>query len=163
MGQIINRGIGFGIWWISSPTRVLSTVGVVWLNTLGGNPFLDAIGGWSRDMTWGITKGAAKGAWSGLAFTARTTWSRLLLPAGVWARPAVVRVGTRIGVGAAIAAPPVAVAAGVLATATVIGGIHTAALQQTGMIGPSAPKTSDPNWFGGTEMNPYMFSMGTVV
>jgi len=163
MAQIIKRGIGFGIWWISSPTRVLSTVGVVWLNTLGGNRVLDAIGGWSRDMTWGITKGATKGAWSGLVFTARTTWSRLLLPVGVWARPAVVRVGTRIGVGATIAAPPVAVAAGALATAIVIGGIQTAALQQTGMVGPGAPKTSDPSWFGGLEMNPYMFSMGTVV
>jgi len=103
MGQIINRGIGFGIWWISNPTRLLS------MNTLGGNRVLDAIGGWSREMTWGIARGAAKGAWTGVSFTARVTWRRLLLPVGLWARPAVVRVGTRIAVGATIAGPPVAV------------------------------------------------------
>jgi len=148
MGQIVNRGIQFGVWWISNPTRLLSTLGVVWLNTLGGTPLLNAIGGWSREMTWGIVRGAAKGAWAGVAFTARTTWSRLLLPLAIWAQPA---------------AAPVGVAAGVLVTAGVIAGVHTAALQQTGMIGPSAPKTSDPSWFGGLEMNPYMFSMGTVV
>ncbi len=163
MGQIINRGIGFGIWWISDPTRLLSTVGVVWLNSLGGNRVLDAIGGWSREMTWGIAKGAAKGAWTGVRFTAGVTWRRLLLPVGLWARPGVVHVATRIGVGATIAAPPVAVASGVLVAAGVIAGLHTAALQQTEMVGPSAPKTSDPSWFGGLEMNPYMFSMGTVV
>jgi len=152
------RGIRFGIWWASDPQRALATVGVVWLNTLKG-----PLGDWSRAMTWGITKGAVRGGMTGLAFTARTTWSRLLLPVAAWARPAVVRVGTRIGVGAAIAGPPVAVGAGVLATAAVIGGVHTAALQKTGMVGPSAPKTSDPSWFGGLEMNPYMFSMGTIV
>jgi len=148
MGQIVNRGIQFGVWWISSPTRVLSTVGVVWLNTLGGNPVLNAIGGWSRDMTWGITKGAAKAAWTGVAFTARTTWSRLLLPLGIWAAPA---------------AAPVAVGTAVVVTAAVIAGVHTGLLQKTGMIGPDAQKASDPNWFGGLEMNPSMFTMGTVV
>jgi len=163
MSFLTDRGIGFGIWWASSPSRVLGTVGWLWLVTLGGNRFLDAIGGWSREMSWGIAKGSGKAAWSGLSFTARTTWSRLMLPAAVWARPGIVKVGTRIGVGATIAAPPVAVAAGVLATATVIAGIHTAALQQTGMVGPSAITTSDPNWFEGLEMNPYMFSTGTVV
>lgn len=163
MGQIINRGIGFGIWWISDPTRLLSTVGVVWLNSLGGNRVLDAIGGWSREMTWGIARGAAKGAWTGVSFTARVTWRRLLLPVALWARPAAIHVGGRIALGAIIAGPPLAVAAGVLTVSAVIAGVHTAALQQTGMIGPSAPKTSDPNWFGGLEMNPYMFTMGTVV
>lgn len=148
MGQIINRGIGFGIWWASDPTRLLSTVGIIWLNTLGGTPLLNAIGGWSREMTWGIVRGAAKGAWAGVAFTARTTWARLLLPLGIWAAPA---------------AAPVAVGAGVVITATVIAGIHTGLLQKADMVGPSAPKTSDPTWFGGLEMNPYMFSMGTVV
>lgn len=156
--SLVSRGIQFGIWWASSPTRVLSTVGLFWLNTLKG-----PLGDWSRAMTWGITKGAGKAALSGLSFTARTTWSRLLVPVGIWARPAVVHVGSRIAVGATIAAPPVGVAVGVLATAAVIGGIHTAVLQQTGMVGPSAPKTSDPSWFGGLEMNPYMFSMGTAV
>jgi len=140
---LTSRGVQFGIWWASSPQRALATVGVVWLNTLKG-----PLGDWSRAMTWGITKGGVRAGIAGLAFTARTTWSRLLVPAAAWAAPA---------------AAPVAVGAGVVVTAAVIAGIHTAALQQTGMIGPSAPKTSDPNWFGGLEMNPSMFTMGTVV
>jgi len=140
---LTSRGIQFGIWWASDPQRALATVGVVWLNTLKG-----PLGNWSRAMTWGITKGTVRAGIAGLAFTARTTWSRLLVPLAVWSAPVMV---------------PVAVGAGVLATATVIGGVHTAALQQADMVGPSAPKTSDPSWFGGLEMNPYMFSMGTVV
>jgi len=164
MSFLTDRGIGFGIWWASSPRRVLGTVGWLWLVTLGGNRFLDAIGGWSREMSWGIAKGSGKVAWSGLSFTARTTWSRLMLPAIVWARPAVVRVGTRIGVGATIAAPPLAVGVGVLATAGVISGVIVAAQQKVGLVGPDAPTMAgDPRWFGGLEMNPFMMSMGTVV
>jgi len=140
---LTSRGIQFGIWWASSPQRALASVGVVWLNTLKG-----PLGDWSREMTWGITKGAVRAGIAGVAFTARTTWSRLLLPLGVWAAPA---------------AAPVAVGTGVVATAAIIAGVHTAALQQTGMVGPSAPKTSDPSWFGGLEMNPYMIGWGTVV
>jgi len=56
-----------------------------------------------------------------------------------------------------------AVGAGVVVTATVIAGVHTGLLQKTGMLGPSAVTTSDPSWFGGLEMNPSMFTMGTVV
>jgi len=156
--SLTSRGFQFGIWWASSPTRVLSTIGVVWLNTLKG-----PLGDWSRAMTWGITKGGVRAGLAGLGFTARTTWSRLLVPVAAWARPGLVRVGTRIGVGATIAAPVVGVTAAVVGTAAVVAGIHTAALQQTGMVGPSAPKTSNPSWFEGLEMNPYMFSMGTVV
>lgn len=143
MSRIIERGIGYGIWWASDPQRALATVGVVWLNTLKG-----PLGNWSRAMTWGITKGAIRAGIAGLAFTARTTWSRLLWPVAVWASPA---------------AAPVGVAAGVLVTAGVIAGVHTAALQKADMIGPDAQRASDPNWFGGLEMNPSMFTMGTVV
>jgi len=143
MGRIVSSGIRFGIWWASDPQRVVGTIGVVWLNTLKG-----PLGNWSRAMTWGITKGAVRAGIAGLIFTARTTWSRLLIPVAIWAAPA---------------AAPVGVAAGVLVTAGVIAGAHTAALQKTGMIGPDAQKASDPNWFGGLEMNPSMFTMGTVV
>lgn len=136
---LTSRGIQFGIWWASDPQRALATVGVVWLNTLKG-----PLGNWSRTMTWGITKGGVRAGVAGLAFTARTTWSRLLVPLGIWAAPA---------------AAPVAVGAAVVTTAAVIAGVHTAALQQMGIVGPSAPKTSDPNWFGGLEMNPYMITL----
>jgi len=143
MGQIVNRGIGFGIWWASDPRRVVGTIGVIWLNTLKG-----PIGNWSRAMTWEALKWGGRSALGGLAFTARTSWKKLLVPVAIWSAPATV---------------PLAVGAGVAVTAGVIAGVHTAALQQTGIVGPSAPKTSDPTWFGGLEMNPYMFSMGTVV
>jgi len=158
MARAVEWGIRFGIWWMSDIRRPVATVGVVWLNTLKG-----PLGDWARAQTWAGLKWSVSSTWSGISFTARNTWSKLIVPVAAWARPAVVRVATRIGVGAAIAGPPVAVGAGVLATSVVIGGLHTAALQQTGMVGPSAPKTSDPSWFGGLEMNPYMFSMGTVV
>jgi len=141
--SLVSRGIGYGIWWASDPRRVVGTIGVVWLNTLTG-----PIGNWSRAMTWEAIKWGGRSALGGLSFTARTTWTRLLVPVAIWSSPVTV---------------PLAVAAGVLTTAAVIGGVHTAALQKTGMVGPSAFKTSDPSWFGGLEMNPYMFSMGSVV
>jgi len=143
MAGLIQRGIGYGIWWASDPRRVVGTIGVVWLNTLKG-----PLGNWSRAMTWEAIKWGGRSAIGGLAFTARTTWARLLVPAAVWTSPVTV---------------PIGVAAGVLVTAGVIAGVHTTALQQTGIIGPSAPVASDPNWFGGLEMNPLMFSMGTVI
>jgi len=159
---LTERGIRFGIWWASSPQRALATVGVVWLNTLKG-----PLGDWSRAMTLGIVRGAVRGGITGLAFTARTTWTRLLIPVGVWARPAVVRVGTRIGVGAAIIAPPVAVAAGFVITAAVVSGVVVAAQQEVGLVGPEAPKMGMGGWFGekyqDLQINPFMISMGTVV
>jgi len=141
--SLVTRGIGYGIWWASDPRRVVGTIGVVWLNTLKG-----PVGNWSRAMTWEAIKWGGRSALGGLAFTARTTWTRLLVPAAIWSAPVTV---------------PLAVGAGVLATATVIGGVHTAALQKAGIVGPSAITTSDPGWFEGLEMNPYMFSMGTIV
>jgi len=125
-----------GIWWIPA-------TGWVWLTTTKG-----FVGDWARDLSWKAIKWGGRSVVAGAVYTARSTWSRLLIPAAIWSAPVTV---------------PLAVGAGVLATATVIAGVHTAALQQTGMVGPSAPKTSDPSWFGGLEMNPYMFSMGTVV
>ena len=147
-GRIAQRGAGFGIWWASDPNRVLATLGIFWLNTLGGNPLFDIIGGYSRAMTWGATKLVVRGAWAGLAFTVRTTFSRLLAPLAVWSSPVIV---------------PIGVGAGVLVTAGVIAGVHTAALQKAGLVGPDAQRASDPNWFGGLEMNPSMFTIGTVV
>ena len=143
MGQIVNRGIGFGIWWASDPRRVVGTIGVIWLNTLTG-----PIGNWSRAMTWEALKWGGRSALGGLAFTARTTWAKLLVPVAIWSAPVTV---------------PLAVGTAVVVTEAVIAGAHTAALQKTGMIGPGAQKASDPNWFGGLEMNPSMFTMGTVV
>jgi len=143
MMSLVTRGIQYGIWWASDPRRVVGTVGVIWLNTLKG-----PIGNWSRAMSWEVIKWGGKTVWGGLAVTARHTWSKLLVPIAIWSAPVTV---------------PIGVAAGVLVTAGVIAGIHTAALQQTGMVGPSAPKASDPSWFGGLEMNPSMFTMGTVV
>jgi len=140
---LTSRGIQFGIWWASNPQRALATVGVVWLNTLKG-----PLGDWSRAMTWGITKGTLRAGIAGLAFTARTTWSRLLVPVGIWAAPA---------------AAPVAVAAGVLVTAGVISGGIVAAQQKVGLVGPNAPTMSDPRWFHGLEQNPFTMGMGTVV
>jgi len=125
-----------GIWWVPA-------VGWVWLTTTKG-----FVGDWSRDLSWTAIKWGGRSVVAGAAYTAKSTWSRLLVPAAVWSAPITV---------------PLAVGAGVLVTAGVIAGVHTAALQQTGMIGPSAPKTSDPTWFGGLEMNPSMFTMGTVV
>jgi len=125
-----------GIWW-------LPATGWVWLTTTKGAP-----GNWARDLSWTAIKWGGRSVVAGAAYTARSTWSRLLVPVAIWSAPVTV---------------PLAVAAGVLATATVIGGVQTAALQKAGIVGPSAITTSDPSWFGGIEMNPYMFSMGTVV
>ena len=158
MGRALEWGIRFGIWFISDVRRPVATVGFAWINTLKG-----PLGNWARAQSWQAIKWGGRSAIGGAVFTARNTWSRLLVPVAVWARPGLVRVGTRIGVGATIVAPPLALAVGVVGTAAVIAGVHTAALQATGMVGPSAPKASDPSWFGGLEMNPYMFSMGKVV
>ena len=147
MSFLTERGIGLGIWWASSPTRVLGSVGWVWLITLGGNPVLDAVGGWSRTMSWGIAKGSVKGAWAGLAFTARTTWSRLILPAVL---------STPVQTAAIIAAPVVVAAVGAA--------VVTAAQQKAGLIGPSAPTATSPfPSLKGTELNPFFVGMGTVV
>jgi len=148
---VIEKGVRWGIWWgFNHPWHTIATY------VLLKNPA-------TRGLMWDhlilLGRGsiaATRGSWASIM-------TRILIPGGVIMRARLAPVVTRIGVGAAIAAPPVAVAAGVLATAAVIGGVHTAVLQQTGMVGPSAPKASDPSWFGGLEMNPYMFSMGTVV
>ena len=131
-----------GIWFASDPRRVLGTVGVVWMNTLAG-----PVGAWSRAMTWGAIRGTATTAASGLAFTARTTWSRLLVPAALSAP-----VQT-----AAIIAAPIAVAA-------IASGAVTAAYQSVELIGPDAPKASSafPSTKG-AKINPFQMGWGSVV
>jgi len=139
---LTSRGVQFGIWWASDPQRALATVGVVWLNTLKG-----PLGNWSRAMTWGITKGGVRAGIAGLAFTARTTWSRLILP---------VALSTPVQTAGIIAVPVVAAAAGAA--------VVTAAQQQAGLIGPSAPTATSPfPSLKGTELNPFFIGMGTLV
>jgi len=102
-----------------------------------------------------------RGAIAGAAGSGVSIFNRLLVPAYATARPVVVRVGTRIGVGASIAAPVV----GVAATAVVVAGVHTAALQKAELIGPKAMTVDIPFWYGLGEVkiNPYMIGWGTVV
>jgi len=149
--SLVEKGISWGAWWIfTHPWHSIATY-VLLKNPVTRGLMIDHL----ILLGEGVIAGT-RGSWASIM-------NRLLIPGAVIFRARAAPIVTRIGVGAVIAAPPVAVAAGVLATAAVIGGVHTAALQQTGMVGPSAPKTSDPSWFGGLEMNPYMFSMGTVV
>lgn len=143
MGKAVEWGIRFGIWWVSDIRRPVASVGVIWLNTLKG-----PIGNWARAHTLQAIRWSGRSAVGAAIFTTRTTWSKLIVPVAIWSAPVTV---------------PLAVGAGVLATATVIGGVQTAALQKAGIVGPSAITTSEQSWFGGLEMNPYMFSMGTVV
>ena len=148
---VVEKGVNWGVWWIITHPWHTIAVGVLLKNPNTRGLMIDHLVLLGRGVIAGT-----RGSWASIM-------TRLVVPAYAASRPVVIRAATRIGVGATIAAPPVGVAVGVLATATVIGAVHTAALQQTGMVGPSAPKTSDPSWFGGLEMNPYMFSMGTVV
>jgi len=141
--SLVTRGVGYGIWWASDPRRVVGTIGVVWLNTLKG-----PIGNFSRAMTWEALKWGGRSALGGLAFTARTTWTKLLVPVAIWSAPATV---------------PLAAGAGVLVTAAVISGVIVAAQQEVGLVGPDAPTISDPRWFHGVEINPFTMGMGGVV
>jgi len=99
-----------------------------------------------------------RGSWASIM-------TRLLIPAYAASRPVVIRVATRIGVGASIAAPPVAVAVGVGITAGVIAGVHTSALQKAELVGPKAQTVDIPFWYGlgKVQINPYMIGWGTVV
>ena len=149
--SVVEKGVSWGVWWIfTHPWHSIATY-VLLKNPATRGLMIDHLILAGR----GIIAGT-RGSWASIT-------TRLLIPGAVIFRARAAPIVTRIGVGAAIAAPPVAVAAGVLATAAVIGGVHTAALQKAGIVGPSAITTSDPSWFGGLEMNPYMFTMGTVV
>jgi len=148
---LIERGITWGIWWgVTHPWHSIATY------VLLKNPA-------TRGLMIDHLKLLGRGAIAGTRGSWASIMNRLLIPGAVIFRARAAPVVARIGVGAAIAAPPVAVGAGVLVTAGIIAGVHTGLLQKTGMIGPGAQKTSDPNWFGGLEMNPSMFTMGTVV
>jgi len=124
-----------GIWWVPA-------VGWVWLTTTKG-----FAGDWARDLSWTAIKWGGRSAVAGAAYTARSTWSRLLVPLALSAPVQ----------GAGIIAVPVVVAA---AGAAVV----TAAQQKAGLIGPSAPKATSPfPSLKGTQLNPFFMGMGTVV
>jgi len=92
--------------------------------------------------------------------------TRLVVPAYAATRPVAIRVATRIGVGAGIAAPVVGVTAGVVGTAAVVAGVHTATLQHLELVGPKAVTVDIPFWYGlgKVQINPYMIGgWGTVV
>jgi len=149
---IIEKGVRWGIWWgFRHPWHSIATY-VLLKNPATRGLMIDHL----ILLGEGIVTGT-RGSWASIM-------NRLLIPGAVVFRARAAPVVTRIGVGAAIAAPPVAVAAGVLATATVISGVVVAAQQHVGLVGPDAPTMAgDPSWFGGLEMNPFMISMGTVV
>jgi len=104
----------------------------------------------------GVIQGT-RGSWASIL-------TRVVAPAYAASRPVAIRVATRIGVGAAIAGPPVAVGLGVLATATVIAAVHTAGLQKGGIVGPKAIQVKSPILsLKNVEFNPYFMGFGTVV
>jgi len=139
---IKEAGIRTGIWWASSPTRVLATAGWVWLVTMTG-----PIGNWARAMSVGAAVGGVSAAATGLRFVGVTTWSKLIVPLAL---------STPVQTAAIIAAPVVAAAAGAA--------VVTTAQQKAGLIGPSAPTATSPfPSLKGTELNPFFIGMGTVV
>jgi len=106
-----------------------------------------------------------RGAIAGTRGSWASIMSRLVVPAYAASRPVAIRVATRIGVGATIAAPVVGVTAAVVGTAVVVAGVHTAALQQMELVGPKAQTVDIPFWYGlgKVQINPYMMGWGTVV
>jgi len=57
-----------GIWWVPA-------TGWVWLTTTKGAP-----GDWARDLSWTAIKWGGRSAVAGAVYSARSTWSRLLVP-----------------------------------------------------------------------------------
>ena len=143
--------------------------GVMWglrhpWHTIAGAYLLKAP--WSRGIMIDHLILLGRGAIAGTRGSWASIMTRLIVPAYAASRPVAIRVATRIGVGAAIAGPPVAVAAGVGITATVIAGVHTAALQHLELVGPKAMTVDIPFWYGlgEVQINPYMIGgWGTVV
>jgi len=128
-------------------------------HTFGGylllrNPYTR---GWAIDHLILFGRGAIAGARGSSA----STFARLIVPAAAGISARVAPIATRIGVGATIAAPVVAVAA----AAVVVAGVHTAALQKAELIGPKAMTVEIPFWYGlgKVQINPYMIGWGTVV
>jgi len=104
----------------------------------------------------GVIQGT-RGSWASIL-------TRVVAPAYAASRPVAIRVGTRIGVGATIAAPVVGVTAAVVGTAAVIAAIHTAGLQKGGIVGPKAIQVKSPILsLKNVEFNPYFMGFGTVV
>lgn len=93
--------------------------------------------------------------------------TRVVAPAYAASRPVAIRVATRIGVGASIVAPPVAVAGGVVGVSIVASAGIVWAQQKVGLVGPKARTMSLGGWMGeqyrDVQINPFMMSMGTVV
>jgi len=119
---------------------------------------------WSRGLMIDHLVLLGRGAIAGTRGSWASIMSRLVVPAYAASRPVVIRVATRIGVGAAIAAPVVGITAGVLATAGVIAAVHTAGLQKGGIVGPKAIKVKSPILsLRNVEFNPYFMGFGTVV
>jgi len=120
---------------------------------------------WSRGLMIDHLFLLGRGVIAGTRGSWASILSRVVVPAYAASRPVVIRVGTRIGVGAAIAAPVVGVTAGVVGTAVVVAGVHTAALQHLELVGPKAMTVDIPFWYGlgKVQINPYMMGWGTVV
>jgi len=120
---------------------------------------------WSRGIMIDHLILLGRGAIAGTRGSYASILTRLLVPAYAATRPVAIRVATRIGVGATIAAPVVGVTAAVVVTSAVIAGVHTAALQKTELIGPKAQTVDIPFWYGlgKVQINPYMIGWGTVV
>jgi len=133
-------------------------------HTFGGylllrNPYTR---GWAIDHLVLFGRGAIAGARASSA----STLTRLIIPAAAGISARIAPVATRIGVGFAIAAPVVGVTVGVVGTAAVVAGVHTAALQKTELIGPKAMTVDVPFWYGlgDVQINPYMIGgWGTVI
>jgi len=151
---------------ILSPIKWGITWGVThpW-HTFGGylllkNPYTR---GWAIDHLILFGRGALAGARASSA----STLTRLIIPAGAGLATRIAPVATRIGMGASIAAPPVAVAGGVLGVSVVASGGIVWAQQKVGLVGPKAPTMSLGGWLGekhrDVQINPFMISMGTVV
>jgi len=132
-------------------------------HTIAGGYLLKAP--WSRGIMIDHLILLGRGAIAGTRGSYASILTRLLVPAYAATRPVAIRVATRIGVGATIAAPVVGVTAAVVVTSAVIAGVHTAALQKTELIGPKAQTVDIPFWYGlgKVQINPYMIGWGTVV
>jgi len=122
-----------GIWWVPA-------TGWVWLTTTKGAP-----GDWARDLSWTAIKWGGRSAVAGAVYSARSTWSRLLVPLAT---------STPVQIAGIIAAP--------IVVAAVVAGVHTAALQKTGIIGPDAPVATSP-FHKESTFNPFTMGWGTVV
>jgi len=149
--SVVEKGISWGAWWIFTHPFHSYITYLLLKNPNTRGLMIDHLILFGR----GIIAGT-RGSWASIT-------TRLLIPGAVVFRARAAPVVTRIALGATIAAPPVAVGVGVLATAAVISGVVVAGQQHLGLVGPDAPTMSDPRWFHGVEINPFTMGMGGVV